>query len=242
MKKIISMLTACVCLLSANVNVNAVTLTEMTNKLMNYYKVEVGEDLSGIEKLQNRRNIQNPALISTAINNDILIAKDGLVNEKGTDYTPLTNGIIKRYINDSNYAFVSGGYVDLTRNKNILFNENTFFVTENLKESDLNYSDIYTCVTDRDNNAIFVWKFVDIIQPSVYRAKLYWAEDGELVVTDIYKREFDLWIKVNSGKFYALDSSDVSISQDFIINNLDRLIYVFADNYGEKIIVKGISD
>lgn len=240
MKKIISLLTACVCLLS--INVNAANLSEMTEMIMGYYKFEIMEDLSGIEKLQNRRNIQNPALISTAINNGVLIVKNGLINEKGTDYTPLTNGIVKRYINDSNYTFISGGYVDLIRNKNVLFNEDTFFITENLRESDLNYRDKYTCVTDRDNNVIFLWKSTDFIQPSVYRAKLYWAEEGELVVTDMYKRGFDLWIKVNSGNFCSLDSSDIGISQDFIMNNLDKYIYIFADDYGEKIIVKGISD
>lgn len=239
MKKLISLLTVCMCLLS--INVNAASLTDMTEKLMDYFKVEVSEDVSGIDKLQNRRNIKNPALISAAINNDIIIAKNGLVNENGTDYTPLTDGLIKRYVNDNNYRFVSGIQVDLLRNKNVKFDENTFFVTENSEEADLNYTDIYTCVVDKNNTALFVWKAGDVVQPALYRVKMYWMEAGELIVTQIYRKEFDLWIKESRDQFYSLDSSQISVSQDFVLQNLDKYLYVFADNYGGNIVVKGIS-
>lgn len=239
MKKLISLLTVCMCLLS--INVNAASLTDMTEKLMDYFKVEVSEDVSGIDKLQNRRNIKNPALISAAINNDIIIAKNGLVNENGTDYTPLTDGLIKRYVNDNNYRFVSGIQVDLLRNKKVKFDENTFFVTENSEEADLNYTDIYTCVVDKNNTALFVWKAGDVVQPALYRVKMYWMEAGELIVTQIYRKEFDLWIKESRDQFYSLDSSQISVSQDFVLQNLDKYLYVFADNYGGNIVVKGIS-
>lgn len=239
MKKILSILT--VCFLSLSINVSAANLSEMTEKLMNYYKIEVSEDLSGIGKLQNRRNIKNPALISTAINNDIIIARNGLVNENGTDYTPLTDGLIKRYINDENYKFLSGKKVDLIHNQGVRFDKNTFFVTENSVEDDLNFNDIYTCVVDRENTALFVWKAGDVVKPDVYKVKLYWLEPDEVIVTEIYRKEFDLWIKESKNQFYSLNSSQISVSQNFIMENLDKYVYVFADSYGKNITVKGIS-
>lgn len=239
MKKLISILTVFTCLLS--IRVNAADFTDMTEKLMDYFKIEVSEDVSGINMLQNRRNIKKPELMSTAIKNGIIIAKNGLVNENGMDYTALTDGLIKRYINNENYKFVSGTRVDLVRNKNVKFDEKTFFVTENFSQSDLNYTDVYTCITDRENNAIFVWKSGDVIQPAIYKVKMYWLEKDELIVTEIYKKEFDLWIKESKERFYSIDSSQISVNQDFILENLDGYVYVFADNYGGKIKVKGIS-
>ena len=114
MKKIIGILAVCMLLCSANVS--AMNLSEMTEKLMEYYKIELSDDISGINKLQNRRNIKNPKLVSAAINNGIIVARNGLVNESDTDFTVITDGIIKRYINDDNYRFLSGIQVDLTRN------------------------------------------------------------------------------------------------------------------------------
>ena len=239
MKKIISLLTVCLCFF--NICVSAASLADMTEKIMNYYNEEITDDISGINKLQNRRNIHNPLLISSAVKSGVIITRNGLVNEDGTDYTPLINGLIKRYINNDNFRFVAGKKVDLLRNKNVVFDKNTFFVTENSSEDDLNYTDTYTCVTDRENKALFVWKAIDVVQPSIYRVKLYWLEADELVATEMYRKEFDLWIK-KSGDFCSLDSSQISVSQDFIINNLDRYVYVFADDYGDNIVVKGISD
>ncbi len=240
MKRLISIMTVCICLFVTNVN--AASLSDMTKKVMDYHKIEVENDFSGIDRLQNRRTVKNPVLISTAIKNGVLIAKNGLVNEDGTDYTPLINGLIKRYVNNSSYKFVSGMYVDLTRNKKIVFNDDTFFVTENSTQSDLNYKDLYTCIVNRENTALFVWSSTDIVQPAIYRAKLYWIEGSEMVVTNVYRKEFDLWLKENSGGFYTLDSSGINVSQDFILKNLDKYVYVFADNYGGKITVKGISE
>lgn len=227
------------CLLS--INVNAASLGGMTEKLVAYYKVEVSEDTSGINRLQNRLSIENPSLISTAINNGIIVARNGLVDEKGTDFTVLTDGLIKRYINDDNYKFVSGKQVNLLRNKNVKFNENTFFVTENSAETDLNYTEIYTCVVDKNNTALFVWKSSDVIQPAVYKVKFYWAEGSEMIVSEIYRKEFDLWLKESAEGFYSLDCSQVGISQSFIMENLDKYLYVYADSYGGNIVVKGIS-
>lgn len=227
------------CLLS--VNANAASLAEMTEKLMAYYKVEVSEDTSGINRLQNRLSIENPALISTAINNGIIVARNGLVDEKGTDFTVLTDGLIKRYVNDDNYIFVSGKQVDLLRNKNVKFDENTFFVTENSAKTDLNYTDVYTCVVDKNNTALFVWMSSDVIQPAVYKVKLYWAEGSEMIVSEIYRKEFDLWLKESADGLYSMDCSQMAISQNFIMENLDKYLYVYADSYGGNIVVKGIS-
>ena len=115
MKKIISVFI--VCMLLCGINVGAMNFSDMTEKLVKYYKVEVTEDISGISKLQNRKNLKNPKLISAAIKNGIIVVKDGLVNEDGTDFTPLTDGIIKRYINNDNYIFLSGTAAELKANK-----------------------------------------------------------------------------------------------------------------------------
>jgi len=234
MKKIICIFTVCLCVISTSVS--AASLEEMTKKVMDYFKIEVTEDVSGISKLQNRRSISNPELFSAAINNGIVIARNGLVNDKGTDYTPLINGLIKKYINNNNYRFVSGQQVDLLRNKNIVFTKSTVFVTE----AELNYTDIYTCIVNRDNEVVFVWKSNDIKQPELYRVKLYWAEDNELIVTQVYRKEYDQWLKESKDDFYSLDISGVNVSETFIMENLDKYIYVFADGYGDKVVVKGI--
>ncbi len=241
MKKVIIILTVVMCLFS--INVNAVNLAEMTEIFMKQNKIPYeDDDLSGISTLQNRKNIKNPQLISSAIKNGILVAKNGLVNENATEYTPLTDALIKKYIIDSEYRFITGGYVELERNKKISFNDDTFYVTENTGKKDLNYTDTYTCIVNRDNDAVFVWKTTDIMHPALYRVKLYWAESQELIVTEIYQKQFDLWIRQRVDNFLALDASQVSISEDFILKNLDEYVYVFADDYGEKIVVKGIAE
>ena len=236
MKKIICILTVCLCIL--NTSVSAASLEDMTKKVMDCFEIEITGDTSGINKLQNRRSIKNPALVSAAINNGIIVARDGLVNEAGKDYTPLINGLIKKYIKDDNYKFVSGKQVDLLRNKKVVFNDDTVFITE----ADLNYTDIYTCVADKDNVAIFVWKAADIKQPSLYRVKMYWMEEDELIVTEVYRREYDLWLKESKDEFYSFDVSQINLSEEFILKNLDKYIYVFADDYGENVAVWGISD
>lgn len=236
MKKIICILTVCLCVL--NTSVSAASLEDMTKKVMDYFKIEITGDTSGVNRLQNRRSIKNPALISAAINNDVIIARDGLVNEAGVDYTPLTNGLIKKYINNDNYRFVSGRQVDLKRNKNIVFNDGTVYITD----TELNYTDIYTCVVDKDDKAIFVWKATDIKQPLLYRLKMYWIEEDELVVTEVYRKEYDLWLKESKNEFYSFDVSHVNVNEEFVMKNLDKYIYVFADNYEGKVVVRGISD
>lgn len=240
MKKLICILT--VCMLCGNICVNGATLGDMTQRVMEYFEVEVTEDTSGIAKLQNRRSIENPALISAAVNNGIIIPRDGLVNEKGTDYTPLTDGLIKRYINDNDYRFASGTRVSLLRNQNIVFDKNTVFITEKSSADDLNYTDVYTCVVDRNDTAVFVWKASDIKQPSIYKVKLYWIEGDELVATEMYRKRYDLWLKESNENFYTLDASRISVSEEFIMNNLDKYVYIFADGYGGKTVVRGISD
>ena len=236
MKKIICVLIACI--FTFNGYAYASTLSEMTEKVVNYLDIKVIDDVSAIDKLQNRRSINNPSLISTAINNGILIPTNGLVNEKGTDYTPLVNGLIKRYIKDNNYKFVTGTQVDLIRNKNVLINKNTL----NVINGEMNYTDLYTCVVDKNNVALFVWKSTDIKQPSIYKVKLYWLEDKELIVSEFYRKEYDLWLKESKNQLYSLDVSQVNIDNEFVMKNLDKYVYVFCDNYGDNIIVKGISD
>ncbi len=236
MKKIICILTVCMCVL--NTPVSGASLGDMTKRVMDCFKIEITDDTSGINKLQNRRSIKNPALISAAINNCVIIARDGLVDEAGTDYTPLTNGLIKKYINDDNYRFVSGRQVDLVRNKNIVFNDDTMLITD----TELNYTDIYTCVVNKDNVAIFVWKAADVKQPSLYKLKMYWIEGDELVVTEVYRKEYNLWLKESKNEFYSFDVSLINVNEEFIMKNLDKYIYVFADNYGGNIIIRGISD
>ena len=121
------------------------------------------------------------------------------------------------------------------------FDKNTFFVTENSSVSDLNFKDVYTCVADKNNTAIFVWKSGEIVNPAVYKVKLYWIEKDEMIVTEVYKKEFDLWIKESKTQFYTLDCSQICVTEEFILNNLDKYVYIFADSYGENITVKGIS-
>ncbi len=239
MKKIICIFTACMCLFS--VNAGAMNFTQMTEKLMQYYKIETGEDLSGIKRLQNRRNLKNPALISTAINNGIIAARNGIVIENGTDFAPLTDGIIKKYINDDNFRFTAGNKVELLRNQNVKLNDKTFFVTENSAEEDLNYTDMYTCIVDRENNVLFLWESGDVALPVLYRVKLYWVENDEMIVTEMYRKEYDLWLKESKNQFYTMDCSQVGITKEFILENLDKYIYVFCDGNEDKLVVKGVS-
>ncbi len=238
MKKIICILIVCILLLS--INVSAMDLTEMTEKLLKYYDVKVTEDVSGISKLQNRRNLKNPGLISAAIKNGIIVSRSGIVNETGTDFTPLTDGIIKRYINDDNYMFVCGTAEEL-KNKNIVFDKDTFYVTEKGRQSDIKTAEICTCVADKDGKALFVWKPGEIVQPALYKVKLYWAEGKQMIVSDIYRKEYDSWINESTGSYIELDSSNIGLSTGFVMQNLDKYIYVFADSYGGNIKVMGIS-
>ena len=239
MKKIIGILMVLLCV--CNISVSA-DLGDITEKLLEYYKIEVTDDVSGTGRLQNRRNIKNPELVSAAIKSGVIVAKNGLVNESGDDYTPVIDGLIKRYINSNYHRFVSGKLVELARSQHIIFDDTTFFVTLNQKKSDLNYTDVYTCITDRSNKALFVWKAGEIVQPALYKVKLYWLEGDEFVASQVYRKGFGDWIKESKeGELYTLDASAVSVSEDFVTENLDKYVYVFADNYGGNIVVKGIS-
>ena len=239
MKKIIALLTLCLCIVTNTAY--AKTLVDITKVLLEKNGVEVTEDVSGINRLQNRRSLKNPAIISAAIKSGVIVAKKGIVIEDGTDFTPLTDALVKKYITDNQFKIVSGKQVDLLRNQNIIFNENTFFVTENQSVTDLNYTDVYTCIINRGNKAFYVWKATEVVQPTLYRGKLYWAEDGEIILSTLYRKGFDSWIKESKiDSLLSLDGSEVGISEDFIMKNLDKEIYIFADNYGGEIKVKGI--
>ena len=229
-------------MLLCGVNVNAMDFNDMTKKLMIHYNVGVTDDVSGINKLQNRKNLKNPKLISAAIKSGIIVAKDGIVNEKGTDFTPLTNGIIKRYINDDNYIFLSGTVEDLKANKNIKIDRDTFCITPNGKLSDISASDVATCVVDKNGKVIFIWKSADVTAPALYKVKFYWAEADELIATNVYRKEYVDWIDESKSTFRTFDISSVGVTKDFVMKNLDKYIYVFADNCGETIKVMGISE
>lgn len=228
-------------MLLCSTSVSAMDFTDMTEKLVKHFDVQVTDDVSGINKLQNRKNLKNPQLVSAAIKNGVIVAKNGLVNESGTDFTPLTDGIIKRYINDDNYIFLSGTMKDLKANKSIKIDNNTFFITTNGKIADFSDSDIVTCVADKDGKVLFMWKATDITAPALYKVKLYWAEADELIATNVYRKEYGAWIDETKGSFTTFDSSQIGITKDFVMTNLDNYIYIFADNYGENIVIKGIS-
>ena len=228
-------------MLHCSTSVSAMDFTDMTKKLVKYFNVQVTDDVSGINKLQNRKNLENPKLVSAAIKNGVIVAKNGLVNESGTDFTPLADGIIKRYISDDNYIFLSGTVKDLKANKSIKINNDTFCITTNGKIDDFSDSDIVTCVADKKGNILFMWKATDITAPALYKVKFYWAESGEIIVTNIYRKEYALWIDETTDSFRTLDGTQVGITKEFVMENLDKYIYVFADNYGGNIRVKGIS-
>ena len=238
MKKIITVLM--VCMLVGNINVSAVNFTDVTKKLVSHFNVQVTDDLSGISKLQNRKNLTNPKLISAAIKSGVVVARNGLIDEDGKDFTPLTDGIIKRYINDDNYIFVAGT-IDELKKKNIKLDSSAFYITENGKNTDISSEELCTCVADKNGKVIFAWKSGDVVSPALYKVKLYWAESGEIIVTNIYRKEYALWIDETTDSFRTLDGTQVGITKEFVMENLDKYIYVFADNYGGNIRVKGIS-
>lgn len=240
MKKIISIFI--LSMLICSTSVSAMDFTDMTKKLVNYFNVQVTDDVSGINKLQNRKNLKNPELISAAIKSGVIVAKEGLVNESGTDFTPLTDGIVKRYINDDNYIFLSGTVEELKVNKIIKTFKDTFYITKNGKQSDFDSADTVTCVVDKDGRVLFMWKATSITTPALYKVKLYWAEENELIATNVYRKEYGVWIDKTKGSFTTFDSSQVGITKEFVMNNLDEYIYIFADNQGENIVIKGISD
>ena len=240
MKKIISIFI--VCMLICSTSVSAMDFTDMTKKLVDYFNVKVTDDVSGINKLQNRKNIKNPKLISAAIKNGVIVAKSGLVNEVGTDFTPLTDGIIKRYINDDNYIFLSGALEDLKVNKSIKTFKDTFYITKNGKQSDFDSADKVTCVVDKAGRVLFMWKATSITAPVIYKVKLYWAESNKLIATNVYRKEYGAWIDETKGSFTTFNSSKVGLTKDFVMNNLDNTIYIFADSKGENIVIQGISD
>lgn len=240
MKKIITVLTFLIFALITNVSASG--FMELTETLLKYHNIEATNDLSGISRLQNRRNLKNPEIISAAINGGVMVAKAGIVNEEGNDLSPLTDGLIKRYINDDSCLFVSGKREALIRSHNLAFFSKTVFVTENQSIEDINYNDVYTCITDKANRIMFIWKAGEIVQPSMYKVKLYWLENSELYASEVYRKGYGTWIKESvDGTFAVFDASDVSISENFVLENLDKYVYIFADNYGGKVVVKGIS-
>lgn len=238
MKKIICVF--CVLLGILCTNVSAATLEDAVRKVTEILDIKAENDTSYADKLHNRLEIKDKKLANSAIKNKIVICKNNVLNFNGNDFSPLTNGLIYRYVREGYCSVLSGTFEDLERVKKVDFNDETFYITPNFSYSDITKSTIYTCIVGMDNKAKFVWADGKIKQPAIYRAKLYWADENLLVATDLEKRIFGNWFSEGHGGFVEFDATELNVDRNFVLENLDKPVYLFADNYGGKYTVYGI--
>ena len=230
----------CIFLAFFSVDVSASTLGEALKMVMERLEIEASDDTSYADTLQNRLKITEKSVISTAIKNKLLISKNNVINLDGTDFTPLINGIVYRTAADDRYKIITGTLYTLEKVNHVVFSDETVYVTPELSRDDLNRQDVYTCVVTSDNMAEYVWIASEFIQPSMYRAKLYWADDNIMIVTGLERKAFRFWIAENTVEYTEFDMTNVRVDKQFVLNNLDCTVYIFADYRNGKYITYGI--
>lgn len=236
MKKVIAMLA-----LSLAVSITAygdATLGDAIRKLVIDNGITLNDNTSCLDKLQNRRFIKDKKIISAAHRNGFLLINNKILDVDGTDMSPLINGIIKKCVADDKYLIVTGNMETILDEYGAYTDNKTFFITKSLSKNDMSENELYTCVIKGDKHIDYLWNASEIKQPSVYRARLYWAEGNEIIVSKLEKKSYDSWHEVNKG-VSVLDADDGIIKEDFVINHLDKTIYMLADDYA-GIRIKGI--
>lgn len=208
------------------------TLKDVLLTVMERQGVEITDDETYVNKLQNRNNIVYKNIVSTAIKNGLLVAKNRLVDLDGNDFTPLTDAVSKKCLKDDDLRFVCGTIPELEKTEHPVFFGETFYVTENMSKDDLNQTDLYTCVVNAKNEVLYVWKAGEIKRPCLYRATLYWAEEGKLIVKNLERKAFRFWIAEESGYSEIPVKNNICVDENFILYNLDSTVYFLADSYG----------
>ena len=209
----------------------ASTLKDALLTAMEKSGIEITDDETYADKLQNRRNIVYKNIVSTAIKNGFLVPKNGLINLDGTDFTPLTDAIAKKCLKNDDLRFICGSVTQLEKTEHPVFSDGTFYITENMSREDLNQTDLYTCVINAKNEVLYVWKAGEIKKPCLYRATLYWAEDQKLIVKNLERKAFRFWMPEEKG-FSEIPVKNICIDENFVLYNLDSTVYFLADSYG----------
>ena len=220
--------------------VSAKTLNDAIKMMMETQKIEVKDSTIYADRLQNRNEISEKSLISSAIENRVVIAKNNVLNVNGSDFSPVTDAVVRRVVSDIRYGVVSGNLSTLEKANHVHFSDETIYLTPNFSRKDLNSETLYTCVINADNGAEYVWVAGEFRQPSIYRARLYWADENAMVVTKLERKAFRFWMMENTSSYTEFDTNNLKIDRQFILDNLDQTVYIFADYRDGKYIAYGI--
>ena len=220
--------------------VSAKTLNDAIKMMMEVQKIEVKDSTIYADRLQNRNEISEKALISSAIENRVVIAENNVLNVNGSDFSPVTDAILRRVVSDIRYSVVSGNLETLEKINHVHFSDETIYLTPNFSRKDLDSETLYTCVIDGENRVNYVWIASEFRQPTIYRATLYWADENAMVVTKLERKAFRFWLMENTSSYTEFDTSNLKIDRQFILDNLDKTVYIFADYRDEKYIAYGI--
>ena len=228
----------CIMLMLSTTSVHADTVAETTGRVMSRFNIPIVDD--DVDNLQFYKNhglvdAQYKPLLSSAVKAGVLIPTDGILTPESEDLLPVKNGIINFGLRNQHVKFTAGKFAD-NRIGDSVVNKDTVRVDA------LTEGELYTALVDRDNNVIAVWKPTELIQPTLYRGRLYVKAGDMMVVYATERKAFDMWIveEIRSStnrtdQFVEVDltGTTIGLTDDEDVNEMymDEFVYFVADGY-----------
>jgi len=212
-------------------NAEAVTVAEMTRQVMDRFNVGVSDDISVLRLYKNHGLIDDSykPLLASAIRAGLLVPSDMILEPESDDLTSVKNGLINFGLRNENLRLVAGRY-EAFRVGGAVINPDTTLHIDEVAEGE-----IFTALTDRQNNALAVWKPSGVILPTLYRAKMYIKHENMMVVYNIERLSFNMWLPVSLGEFVEVDLTGTSkgAASDDVINTefLDETVYYVGEGF-----------
>ena len=222
------------CFLLVTVNAYADNVFETTKKVLDYFNVQQSENTDILIACKNHAFMDNEerSVFATALKSGLLCTVNGEIDPKSDDLKPIYNGLISYAIKNPEYKIVAGKY-DGYKIDSVLITDNIFYLNE------LNKFDIFNVMVDKQNNAVAVWKADEIKLPTLYKAKIYICGDKNVVLYDVYRYSYNLWIKaLDGGKMIESTCGNTlcGYTEDEInLNFMDSEIFFIGDGYENQI-------
>ncbi|MBR0276857.1 MAG: hypothetical protein IJQ50_00130 [Clostridia bacterium] len=232
MKKILFFIALC---FAFSITANASPFENAVEMVMEKFGCQITDDVSEINYLHNREKIKNKKLIASAMRNNLILFKGYVLDTESENYEPLANGIISKALYDDNCKLLTGTLADLETKNQVVFTDDTVYLIQNLSRKGLNYNDLYCCAVNLKNEVLYIWIAGEIKHPAIYRAKLFWAEDKCMILKELKCKVLKYWMDVNLNEYTEVYVDGNLYDKQFILNNIDKEIYLLADDYGGNI-------
>lgn len=231
MKKTILLL---ICFMLFSFTVSADSVFDTTKEILDNFNIELLDNTDIIITCKNYAFIDSDEqkIIATALQNGLICPIGGIIEPKSDDLTPVYNGLTSYFIKNPEYKLIAGKY-DGYKIGGVLITDTTFCIDEP------NKFDIYNVAVDKQNNAKAVWKASEVKLPTLYKGKIYIYGDKEIVLYDVYRYSYNIWIKATmDNEKISTACGDIlcGYTEDEInLNFMDKEIYFIGDGYENTI-------